>query len=153
MTKVLFICHGNICRSTMAEFVFRDMVDRAGLGGQISCASAATSREEIGNGVHCGTARVLSELGIGGYHRKRAVQMTAADGKSYDYLVCMDQNNIKNAKRILKAEDHAKLSLLMSFAGSDKEVADPWYTGNFDATKQDVLAGCEALLEHIVKKQ
>ena len=149
MTRVLFICHGNICRSTMAEFVFRDMVEKAGLNDKIVCASAATSREEIGNGVHYGTARVLDSLGIGNYRHKRAVQMTATDGENYDYLVCVDQNNIKNATRILKVKDIAKLSLLLDFTGSGDQVADPWYTGNFEATKRDVLAGCEALLNHI----
>ena len=151
MIKVLFICHGNICRSTMAEFVFRDMVQKAGLQDKISCASCATSREELGNPVHYGTAKVLDGMGITNYHHKRACQLTAADGERYDYLICMDQNNIRNAKRILKPAHYGKLQLLMSFAGSDAQVADPWYTGNFEATKADVLAGCSALLNHLTK--
>ena len=147
MVKVLFICHGNICRSTMAEFVFRDMVQKAGLQDKITCASCATSREELGNPVHYGTAKVLDELGITNYKHKRACQMTASDGETYDYLICMDHNNIRNAKRILKPANHGKLQLLMSFTGSDAQVADPWYTGNFEVTKRDVLAGCRALLQ------
>lgn len=147
--KVLFICHGNICRSPMAEFIFRDMVEKSGLSAEISVASAATSTEEIWNGigepVHHGTRNKLKEVGIS-CAGKRAVQMTKKDASEYDYLIGMDANNIRNMKRIAGGKHEEKMKRLLEFAGMDRDIADPWYTGNFDKTYEDIVCGCEALL-------
>lgn len=149
MIKVLFICHGNICRSTMAQYVMHDMVDKRGLSASFYIDSAATSREEIGNGVHYGTQRKLKEMGIWcGDHR--AVQMTKADYKKYDYIIGMDGWNRRNMMRILGSDPEGKVSLLLDFTEYPRDIADPWYTGNFDATYEDVKEGCEALLAHIL---
>lgn len=151
MTKILFVCHGNICRSPMAEFVMKDLVRKKGLEGAFLIRSAATSREEIGNDVHPGTRNKLREAGIPTEHR-RATQMTARDGKDYDYLIGMDRWNLRNMKGILREEDWGKVSMLLHFCGEDREVADPWYTGDFDQTYEDVTRGCAALLETICRE-
>ena len=148
MTKILFICHGNICRSPMAEFVFRDIAERAGKSDKFSVASAATSYEEIGNPVHRGTAKILDRLGIS-YSGKRAVHLEKSDYAKYDYLVCMDSANVRNTLRIVGNDPENKVRKLLEFAGSCEDVADPWYTGNFERTYEDVLAGCNALLKYI----
>lgn len=150
MTKILFICHGNICRSPMAEFVFKDIAKKAGMGDEFSVASAATSYEEIGNPVHRGTAKILDRLGIS-YSGKRAVHLEKSDYAKYDYLVCMDSANVRNTLRIVGADPEGKVHKLLEFADSCEDVADPWYTGNFERTYEDVLAGCEGLLKHIEK--
>ena len=151
MIKILFVCHGNICRSPMAEFVMKDLVRKKGLEGEFLIRSAATSREEIGNDVHPGTRNKLREAGIPTEHR-RATQMTARDGKDYDYLIGMDRWNLRNMKGILREEDWGKVSMLLHFCGEDREVADPWYTGDFDQTYEDVTRGCAALLETICRE-
>ncbi len=150
MTKILFICHGNICRSPMAEFVFKDIAKKAGMSDEFSVASAATSYEEIGNPVHRGTAKILDRLGIS-YSGKRAVHLEKSDYAKYDYLVCMDSANVRNTLRIVGADPEGKVHKLLEFADSCEDVADPWYTGNFERTYEDVLAGCEGLLKHIEK--
>lgn len=150
MIKVLFICHGNICRSPMAEFVLKDMVAKRGLSDRFIIASAATSREEIGNPVHPGTKRKLREYGIS-TEGKYAVQLTKQDYEKYDYLIGMDSYNIRNMERILGPKEK-KIYKLLEFVGSDADVADPWYTGDFDRTYIDVKRGCEALLERICKE-
>ena len=142
MIKLLFVCHGNICRSPMAEFVMKDMVKKAGLADQFEIASAATSTEEIGNGVYPPARRKLLEHGIR-CDGKRARQMTRADYQRYDLLIGMDSANIRNMTRIAGGDPEGKIRPLLY----DKDVADPWYTGNFEATWQDVLRGCQALLE------
>ncbi len=144
MIKILFICHGNICRSPMAEFVLRDMVSKQGLSNHFIIASAATSTEEIGNPVHPGTRRKLKEFGIS-TEGKYAVQLTRKDYERYDYLIGMDHYNIRNMERIL-AHKGGKIYKLMEFTGSDADVADPWYTGDFDRTYNDIKKGCEAFL-------
>ena len=145
MLKVLFICHGNICRSTMAEYVMKHLVKKAGLEDQFFIDSAATSTEEIGNGVHHGTRRKLREAGIPcGDHRAR--QMTRIDYDRFDLLIGMDRANLRNMGRICGGDRDGKLRLLLQYAGSGRDIADPWYTGNFDATYEDILAGCTALL-------
>ncbi len=151
MINVLFICHGNICRSPMAEFVFKDMVEKLGRSDEFYVASAATSYEEIGNRVHYGTARILDTLGIS-YSHKRAVHLEKTDYKKYDYLICMDSANVRNTLRIVGDDKDGKIYKLLNFADSDKDVADPWYTGNFDITYKDVLKGCKGLLRHIDKR-
>lgn len=150
MINILFICHGNICRSPMAEFVFKDMVEKLGRSGEFNVASAATSYEEIGNPVHHGTAKILDRLGIS-YRDKRAIHLEKSDYEKYDYLVCMDSFNIRNTLRIIGDDKEKKVYKLLEFVGSAKDVADPWYTGNFDKTYEDVITGCEGLLKHIDK--
>lgn len=148
--KILFVCHGNICRSPMAEFVMRDMISKEKLN--ISVASAATSYEEIGNAVHRGTRAKLAEHGIS-TEGKCAVRMTKADYADYDYIIGMDSMNIRNILHITGGDPDGKVHTLLSFAGVDRDIADPWYTGDFDKTYQDVVTGCKALLTHIKEKQ
>ena len=150
MTKIMFICHGNICRSPMAEFIFKDMVAKLGRSDEFYVASSATSYEEIGNSVHYGTAAILDKLGIA-YKGKRAVHLEKSDYAKYDYLICMDRANVRNTLRIVGDDKDGKIHKLLEFADSDADVADPWYTGNFDATYRDVVAGCRGLLETIDK--
>ena len=148
MIKVLFVCHGNICRSPMAEFVMKDLVEKAGLSGQFEIASAATSTEEIGNQVYPPARRKLAEHGIF-CAGKTARQMTRRDYETYDYLVAMDHNNLRNMARFVGNDPDHKVSLLMDHTRRPGDVADPWYTGDFEATWQDVLEGCSALLEEL----
>ena len=145
--RVLFVCHGNICRSPMAEFVMKGMVRKRGLEDQYEIASAATSREEIGNPVYPPARRKLAEHGIGcAGHQAR--QMTRADYDRYDRIVCMDKNNLLNVLRITGGDPEGKVALLLDFTPqSGQEVADPWYTGDFSATWRDVLEGCEGLID------
>lgn len=147
MKKILFICHGNICRSPMAEFVMKDMVRKNGLEDCFEIASAATSREEIGNPVYPPARRKLAENGIGcSGHAAR--QMTRRDYDYYDMIICMDNNNIRNTLRIIGNDADGKISLLLDHTDrAGEQVADPWYTGNFDATWRDVVQGCTALID------
>ena len=145
MIKILFICHGNICRSTMAESVMTYIVKKNNLADRFYINSAATSREEIGNGPHYGTIEKLRKVGIPVIPH-RAVQMTRDDYFSYDYLIGMDTANIRNMNRIAGGDPDDKIYKLLSFAGIERDVADPWYTGDFDATYEDVVTGCEAFL-------
>ena len=148
LIKILFICHGNICRSPMAEFVMKDLVKKAGLEHQFTIASAATSTEEIGNPVYPPARRKLAEHGIGcGGHAAR--QLRRDDYDRYDYLIGMDSANLRNMHRICGGDPAGKISLLLDWTGHPGSVADPWYTGDFETTWQDVLAGCQALLEQI----
>ena len=146
MLKILFVCHGNICRSPMAEFVMRDMIKKCGLDGKIVTASAATSTEEIGNPVHSGTRRKLREHGIS-TDGKYAVQLTKSDYGKYDYLIGMDSANIRNMKRITGGDE--KIVRLLDLTDEPRDVADPWYTGDFDTTYNDVVKGCKVLLEKL----
>ena len=148
MIKILFVCHGNICRSPMAEFVMKDMVKRKGIEDEFEIASAATSTEEIGNPVYPPARKKLNEEGIS-CSGKTARQMTRDDYAYYDYIIAMDTWNIKNINRIIGADLDHKVSLLLSHAGDYRDIADPWYTGNFDETWDDVLEGCTALLEKL----
>ncbi len=150
MIKILFICHGNICRSPMAEFVMKDLVKKAGLEERIFIASAATSTEEIGNSVYPAARRKLAEHGIG-CAGKTARQMTRRDYGEYDLLIGMDNANIRNVNRISGGDPEGKIHRLLEYAGRSGEVADPWYTGDFEATWQDVLAGCTGLLNELQK--
>ena len=192
MIKILFVCHGNICRSTMAEFVLKDLAEKAGLtaadnlsyeddayvrrgggipkdallraeeaGCDLYIASAATSREEIGNGPHPGTRRLLSEHGIG-CAGKRARQMTKQDYEDFDLIICMDRQNLRNMRRFTDDDPEGKVHLMMEYAGYGKrrkdgtvdtdtvpDVADPWWTGDYETTWQDIYPACEKLLEEI----
>ena len=145
MIKIMFVCHGNICRSTMAEFVMKDLVRRAGLADKFIINSSATSREEIGSDIHYGTKAKLREKGIP-YTKRKAVQMTKADYDMYDYIIVMDNNNLYNLKYIIGEDTEHKVYKMMSFVG---DVKDPWYTGNFDETFVDIDRGCRALLMQI----
>ena len=146
VTKILFVCHGNICRSPMAEFVMKDMVKKAGLEDRFEIASAATSTEELGNPVYPPARRKMADHGIS-CKGKTARQMNRQDYSYYDYLVGMDHANLRNMNRICGGDPDGKISLLLNHAGIDRDVADPWYTGDFEATWKDVNAGCAALLE------
>ena len=149
MIKILFICHGNICRSTMAQFVFQHMVNEAGLSDQFEIESAATSREEIGNGPHRGTIRKMQEVGIP-ILPHRARQVTKQDYDHYDLLIIMDAENLWGIRRIIRDDPENKIHMLLEYTGEDRDVADPWYTGDFDTTYDDVSRGCRALLETLI---
>ena len=147
MMRILFICHGNICRSPMAEFVMKDLVRKAGLESQFHIESAATSTEEIGNPVYPPARRKLAEHGID-CAGKTARQLRNEDYDRFDLLIGMDRANLRNMHRICGDDFDGKLHLLMEYAGRpDAEVADPWYTGDFETTWQDVLAGCQGVLD------
>ena len=152
MIKILFICHGNICRSPMAEFVMKDMVEKQGLASEFYIASAATSMEEIGNPVHHGTRNRLAKEGIS-VAGKYAVRMERSDYQKYDYLIGMDRWNYKNMLRIVGKDKANKISLLLDYTDHPRDVADPWYTGDFEKTYQDVVAGCQGLLEKIKRER
>ncbi len=146
MTRILFVCHGNICRSPMAEFVMKDLVARAGLSAEFEIASAATSTEEIGNPVYPPARRKLWEHGIR-CDGKTARQIRAADYEDYDLLIGMDEANMRNMARCFGGDPEGKLHLLLGFAGREASVADPWYTGDFAQTYADILEGCQKILE------
>ena len=149
MTKILFVCHGNICRSPMAEFVMKALVRRKGLAGDFEIASAATSREEIGNPVYPPARRKLAEHGIS-CEGHAARQMTRRDYVDYDLILGMDRANLRNILRITGGDPDNKITLLLYHAGrAGQEVADPWYTGDFEATWDDILQGCEGLLAEL----
>ena len=152
MIKILFVCHGNICRSPMAEFVMKDMVEKQGIAEDFYIASAATSTEEIGNGVHYGTRKKLAEFGIS-TDGKRAVQLKKNDYDKYDYIIGMDSWNMRNMKRMLPEDKDNKLHLLLDFSANPRDIADPWYTGDFDTTYDDILEGCTALMNKILKER
>jgi protein-tyrosine phosphatase len=146
MTKILFICHGNICRSPMAEFIMKDLVQKAGLVGQFHIESAATSTEEIGNPVYPPARRKLAEHGIS-CAGKTARQIKHRDYQDFDLLIGMDSANLRNMQRICGQDTENKMHLLLDYTNHPGNVADPWYTGDFDATWHDVETGCKGLLE------
>jgi protein-tyrosine phosphatase len=151
--KIMFVCHGNICRSPMAELVMRDLVKKKGLSERVQVASCATSTEEIWNGIgspiYPPARRELARHAIPVDENKRAVQLRRDDYEKYDLFVGMDSANIRNMHRILGGDPDGKICKLLSFVGSERDVADPWYTGDFDATWQDVWEGCNALLSSL----
>ena len=151
MITILFLCHGNICRSPMAEFVMKNLVKKAGLEQRFQIESAATSTEEIGNPVYPPARRKLSEHGID-CSGKRAHQLLKSDYEKYDLLIGMDHANLRNMQRICGGDPDGKMHLLMDFTNRPGEVADPWYTGDFDTTWRDVEEGCPGLLQKIIKK-
>ena len=151
MTKILFVCHGNICRSPMAEFLMKEMVRQTGLEQQVYIESAAATTEEIGNDLYPPAKRKLTEKGIP-FQKRGARLMTKRDYERFDYIIGMDRENLWDMRSICGGDRDHKISLLMEWAGSDRDVADPWYTRDFEATFQDLTEGCSALL-HAVKKE
>lgn len=145
MKSILFVCHGNICRSPMAEFVMKDLVRKAGREAEFHIESAATSTEEIGNSVYPPARNKLAEHGIS-CKGKRARQMTREDYQRFDLLIGMDRWNIKNMEDICEGDDEGKIHMMLDYTSRPGDVADPWYTGNFEATWRDVLEGCQGLL-------
>lgn len=149
MKKILFVCLGNICRSPMAEFVMKDLVRQMGIERQFEIASAATSREEVGNPVYPPARRKLAEHGIS-CDGKTSRQITIDDYRYYDYIVAMDHSNLRNLKKMLGEDVDNKISLLMDYTTRPADVADPWYTGDFDATWNDVIEGCKGLISTLI---
>ena len=150
MHKVLFVCHGNICRSPMAQSVLTHLVNQAGVAEEFVIDSMATSTEEIGNPPHQGTVRKLRQMGVPLVPHK-ATQITWGDYARFDYIIAMDGWNVRNLNKMLKGDPDKKVYKLLSFAGSGEDIADPWYTGNFDQTYIDILAGCKGFLAHLKK--
>ena len=148
--KILFVCHGNICRSPMAEFVMKEIVKNADLQERIYVESAATSTEELGNPVYPPARRIMAQHGID-CKNKTARQITRADYADFDYIVAMDERNIRNMRYFFGNDPENKVSLLLAWANENREVADPWYTGDFEATWRDVNLGCNALLKQILE--
>ncbi len=151
MIRVMFVCHGNICRSPMAEFVLKDMVEKRGIADKFFIESAATSTEEIGSPVHRGTREKLRKYGIS-TEGKYAVQLKKSDYDRFDYILGMDSANIRNTKRMVGNDSEGKVMRLLDFSENPRDIADPWYTGNFDITYDDIIEGCEAFLEKIKDK-
>lgn len=149
MIKILFVCHGNICRSPMSEFIMREMVRQRGLSDLIGVDSAATSREEIGNDMYPPAKRKLIEEGIP-FERRHARQITRADYDRYDLIICMERYNLRNISRIIPDDPEGKIHLLLDYSDSPRDISDPWYTGDFDRAYADIVEGCEGLLEHIL---
>ena len=145
-TRILFICHGNICRSPMAEFIMKELVRKAGLEDRYEIASAATSAEELGNPVYPPARRELASHGIS-CKGKTARQITRRDYDDYDYLIAMEQYNLRNIRRIIPEDPEGKISLLMEHAGLSEDIEDPWYTGNFSGVYRQIERGCAALLQ------
>ncbi|MDO4505330.1 MAG: low molecular weight protein-tyrosine-phosphatase [Spirochaetales bacterium] len=148
MTRILFICHGNICRSTMAEFVMKDLVRKAGRENEFFIDSKATSTEEIGNPPHYGTVSKMRQVGIP-MNPHRASQMKKSDYDEFDLILGMDGWNIRNILKITGGDSEGKVHMLLDYTSHPRDIADPWYTHNFDETYNDVLEGCEALLESL----
>ena len=151
MIKILFVCHGNICRSPMTEFVMKDLVRKAGLENRFLIASKAARRDELGNDTHYGTKAKLRQMGVP-FAKRRATLLDRSDYDAYDYLIGMDEENMRDMLRLFGGDPNGKIYKLLRFADEDRDVADPWYTGNFDETYEDVLKGCTALLRMIGKK-
>ncbi len=149
MIKVMFVCLGNICRSPMAEFVLKDMVKKLGKENEFLIKSSATSYEELGSDVHHGTVQKLNSVGIPWEHRE-SVRLSKNDYDKYDYILGMEESNIRNIKKIIGNDSENKVYRLLDFSNNPRDIADPWFTGNFDRTYEDVLEGCKAFLEKVM---
>lgn len=145
--RILFVCHGNICRSPMAEFILKALVRARGMEGEYCIESAAVSDEEYGNPIYPPARRCLSQHGVLFDKEKTARTVTAADYARFDRIICMDSSNLRWIRRIIPDDPERKIHLMMSYTGSGRDVADPWYTGDFERTFQDILAACEAMLD------
>ena len=152
MKHILFVCHGNICRSPMAEFVMKQLVREAGLSDEIRITSKALHRDELGSDTHRGTREVLRAHGIP-FTKRSATLMTAADYNAFDHIIGMDTENMRDLERLTKGDPQGKVRRLLSYTGEERAVADLWYTGNFDATYRDVDAGCRALLRELMNEK
>lgn len=150
MIKIMFVCHGNICRSPMGEFIMKDLLAKSGMAKDFYIASCATSTEEIGNPVYPPAREKLASHGIS-CKGKYAVQLKKSDYNVYDLFLCMDHNNLRNTLRIFKEDPDNKVKMLMEYAGRSSDVDDPWYSGNFDKAFDDIYAGCQGLLEALNK--
>ena len=148
MKKILFVCHGNICRSPMAEYLFKHLAAQAGRAGDFEVASAAVSTEETGNDIYPPAKRKLREKGVP-FASHAARQITRADYAHYDYIICMDRSNLRLLACRIGDDSGNKVSLMMQWADINRDVADPWYTGDFEATYEDLLIGCQALLKQL----
>ena len=148
MIKILFVCHGNICRSPMAEFVMKDLVRKAGREEQFIIASKAARRDELGNDTHYGTKAKLRQMGVP-FEKRKATLLSKSDYDAYDYLIAMDRENVSDMLRLFGGDPDKKIHMLLEFAGLKREVADPWYTGNFDETYEDVMIGCKGLMHRL----
>ena len=146
MIKILFVCHGNICRSPMAEFILKALVKAKGIEDQYYIESAAVSAEETGNPIYPPARRCLTQHGIHFDNGKQARQITRVDYDRFDRIICMDHSNLRLIRRIISDDPKGKIHLMMSYTGAPRDVADPWYTGDFEEAFQDILAGCEAML-------
>ena len=145
MIKILFVCHGNICRSPMAEFVMKDLVRKAGREEQFIIDSKAARRDELGHDTHYGTKAKLRQMGVP-FEKRKATLLSKSDYDAYDYLIAMDRENVSDMLRLFGGDPDKKIHMLLEFADLKREVADPWYTGNFDETYEDVLMGCQRLM-------
>lgn len=150
MIKILFVCLGNICRSPMAEFVFKDMIQKMGIDNEFYVESAATSSEEVGNSVHYGTIDKLKKEGIKIYDRK-SKQIKKSDYDKFDYIIGMEKRNIDGILRIVGSDEENKIYRLLDFSNNPRDIADPWYTGNFNVTYDDIVEGCQALIKKLQK--
>lgn len=152
LIKILFVCYGNICRSPMAEYILKDMVKKQKIGDQFDIDSAATSREEIGNDIHYGTRNKLREKKIPcGNHKAR--QITKEDYKKFDYIIGMEEANIRSIKKIVGEDKENKIFRLLDFSKTPRDIADPWYTANFDKTYEDIVEGLEGFMRYLKKKE
>ena len=152
MIKVMFVCLGNVCRSPMAEFILKDLVKKKGIENEFLIKSSATSYEEIGNDVHYGTVRKLNSVGVP-IENREALRLTQNDYRTYDYILGMEEANIRNILRIVGDDSENKVYRLLDFSKNSRDIADPWYTGNFDKTYEDILEGCNAFLETVLSKK
>ena len=149
MTRVLFICHGNICRSPMAEFILKHLLKADGLEKSFYVESAAVSAEETGNPIYPPAKRCLTEHGVPFDKDKRARRVTRADYDRFDHIICMDNSNLRWIRWVIPEDPEGKIHLLMSYTGVDRDVADPWYTGDFEEAYRDILEGCKAFLRYL----
>lgn len=152
MKKVLFVCLGNICRSPMAKYIFKDLIKKNNLEEQIIVDSAATSSEEVGNGIYKNAADKLREKGIE-FDNHRARQITKPDYNEYDYIIAMEERNIQNILRIVGEDNEGKIHRILDYSDNPRDISDPWYTGNFEKAYQDILEGSEAFLKYLIENK
>ena len=148
MIIVLFVCLGNICRSPMAEFIFKDMINKKGLSKDFIIKSAATSFEEIGNDIHYGAKDKLTQKNIP-FTKRKAIRITPEDYEKYDFIIGMEESNVTNIKRIVGEDSKNKIHRLLDYSNNPRDIADPWYTGNFEVTYNDIVEGCKGFIKYL----